>query len=201
MPGLQKTLDTHTDDQELHTLEKLTAAERLSPPSLPNLTSEELLANMQIIIGSESERPQEFELPHVFIGGLLRRRLLANIDNVAVVAEVVWPLGAAGVFDPYQPKLVDAPVPMAQKLSWMRVWVFNEHLAMHMGKETKRIEHVDKICQALLLSMGSPKLTDQEPDVVLVWEEIYSGLTVARAVVQREAMTPEQVDHMSKVEF
>ena len=67
---------------------------------------------MQIIMGSESERPQEFELPHVFIGGLLRRRLLANIDNVAVVAEVVWPLGAAGVFDPYQPNLVGATVPM-----------------------------------------------------------------------------------------
>lgn len=199
MAGLKRSMDRISFDEEETKLRELSAAERLCPVSLPTLSDEELKANLSIVFGA-GEMPAQ--LPDEFVKGLLRRKVLGSIDKASEVFDAVWIFSTAQTFDPFAPRLADAPVSMEVKLDWMRLWIFNEYLGEHMNKDEKGVVLVRAlVCRVLREGTLEPPIPSDDVAAKTIWTDIYSSCTALGAVVQKEAVTPQQMESLSQCDM
>ena len=192
LPGLERSLDKSMYDSEVDRLEALTAAEHLSPTKLPLCSESELDGCIQIISQLEA---WPSDLPECFVRELIRKAVVGCVDNVAKICSILWPFGAE-VFDALEPQLRGAPVPLCTRLAWMRTWIVKEFLAAHMPKDGAGANLILGFARQLLDDSDrlQRELSEEEH---AVWGDIVELLNVLAAYVQAEAVSAQQVEHLS----
>ena len=105
-------------------------------------------------------------------------------------------------FNVFQPRLADAKVATPVKLEWRRVWIFNGYLAEHMAKDEQGAAAVcvltDRVLQQGTLE---PPMLAGHVAAMAIWRDVYFALSALGAVVQREAVTPQQMESLSRCNF
>ncbi len=201
LPGLQKQLDKTAFDEVETRLAVLTAAEQLSPQNFALLKDSELQAAMEVLSSSHAWPD---ELPQTFVKDLLRKRTIQNIAQTKAVFEMVWPFqsggqAAVGPFDIFNPRLREARVPLDTKVEWMRHWFVNEFLAEHMRLDAAGATAVRELAALVQQEAAAAEMAVTGSTAAQgVVAEVIQLFSVLAVIAQREAVTPQQMQHLSE---